>query len=157
MSYKIKELIIIVALVAFILFINNKTVYKDISTDAIISELQDVADLDNMKEFGNSQIKKDLGINANDYSGIEYYGHETVMESETLLIIRLSDESQGKTIIETIEKQRDSNMELFKSYAPDQYKLLEDSILEQKGKYIFYVVSDNASAIEKAFLKSITG
>ena len=47
-------------------------------------------------------------------------------------------------------------MELFKSYAADQYKLLSESILEQKGKYVLYVVSEDAGSIEKAFTKSIT-
>ena len=109
-----------------------------------------------MKKFGNTEFKKSFGVNANDYDGIAYYGHQSVMNSETILVIRLKSEDQGENIIDIINTLKETNMELFKSYAADQYKLLSESVLEQKGKYVLYVVSDDAGSIEKAFTKSIT-
>ena len=109
-----------------------------------------------MEKFGNTEFKKSFGVNANDYDGIAYYGHQSVMNSETILVIRLKSEDQGENIIDIINTLKETNMELFKSYAADQYKLLSESILEQKGKYVLYVVSEDAGSIEKAFTKSIT-
>ena len=157
MSLRIKELLMIVCLAAFIIFVNRRESYIDINASAILDRIVEVVDISNMEKFDNSDIKKNFGVNANDYGSVVYYGHESVMDCETLLIIELDDESQGQDIMDVIAKNRDADRELFKSYAPDQYKLLSDSILEQKGNYVLYVVSGNAKDIEKAFVDSITG
>ena len=157
MSIRFKELIVICFLLAFILFVNNRDSYSDVSIGTIEASVSETAGLSGMESLGKLQLKKDFGINENDYDGVIYYGHQSVMECEKTLVIKLTDESQGKDLINTIEKKRASDMELFKSYAPDQYKLLSDSVLIQKGNYLIYVVSDNARAVEKAFNDCITG
>lgn len=157
MSLRIKEFITIGFLIAFIIFVSTRDNYKNVSVNEIFNAVEGKAGIENMDCFDGSALKRDFGININDYDGVVYYGHETVMETETLLIIKLSDQSQGNDIIDTINSQRETNMELFKSYAPDQYELLNNSIVEQKGDYILYTVSDNAKAIEMAFSKCIKG
>ena len=59
-------------------------------------------------------------------------------------------------IINTITAKREELIKLFQSYAPDQYELLRNSILVQKDKYILYIVSDNAKAVESDFMECIT-
>ncbi len=157
MSLRVKEFLVIACLMAFVIFINRRDSYRDIDASDILEDIVENVDIGEMEQFNNSDIKKDFGVNANDYDSIVYYGHQSVMNSETLLIIRLADESQGQDIMDIIDAQKETNMELFKSYAPDQYRLLSESILEQKGSYVLYAVSENAPAIEKAFSDSITG
>ncbi len=141
----------------FIFFINNRDKYIDVNVEEIVACLSEEADLAEMERFGNSQFKKDFGLNANDYDGVIYYGHQSVMDCEKVLIIKLSDSSQGKDVEKTVKSRRTSDMELFKSYAPDQYRLLSDCVIEQKGNYFIYVVSDNAGSVEKALTDCITG
>lgn len=155
MSLRVKEFITIACFIAFIVFVSTRDNYGDVSVDSIFNELESEALSDGMVEFSGLDFKRDFGFNTNDYEGVVYYGHETIMETETLLIIKLADESQGATVIDTISGYNEDNMELFKSYAPEQYELLKNSVLEQKGNYILYTVSDNAQNVEKLFTKAI--
>ena len=47
-------------------------------------------------------------------------------------------------------------MNLFQSYAPDQYELLANSILDIKGNYVFYIVSENSEDVARLFVDCIT-
>ena len=156
MLLKIKEFFVLITLVAFIVFINMQTGYVDVSVDTVIEAVYDDAGLSDMSEYSATELKKDYGININDYNGVAYYGYESVMDCETLLVVCLKDKSQGDAIINTITAKREELIKLFQSYAPDQYELLRNSILVQKDKYILYIVSDNAKAVESDFMECIT-
>ncbi len=156
MLIKIKEFLLVGLFIVFIIFINRQAVFVEIDMDTITASLSEEAGLEEMQEFSASRIKADLGINVNDYKDVAYYGHESIMECETLLIICLNDGSQGDALIEKIENQRTRLMNLFQSYAPDQYELLANSILDIKGNYVFYIVSENAEDIAQLFVDCIT-
>ena len=156
MLIKIKEFLLVGLFIVFILFINKQAVFVEVDMETITDALSDEAGLDEMQKFSASRIKADLGINVNDYKDVVYYGHDTIMECETLLIICLSDGSQADGIIEKIEKQRSELMNLFQSYAPDQHELLSDSILDIKGNYVFYIVSENSEEIAQLLVDCIT-
>ncbi|MGN0371010.1 MAG: DUF4358 domain-containing protein [Butyrivibrio sp.] len=157
MSLRVKELLVTACLIAFIFAVSRQNNYIDTDVDTIFDSVSKEIETDSMEKFDFSRFKKDFGLNSNDYEGVIYYGHESVMNSETLLIIKVSDSSQGKEILNIISDQNESSKEMFKSYAPDQYELLSDSVLEQKGNYILYVVSENAKDAKKAFIDCITG
>lgn len=156
MLLKIKEFVVILLFAAFIALISMKTVYIDVPVDTIINAISDEAGLDEMTEYSATDIKAEFGININDYKGVAYYGHDSVMDCETLLVVCLNDKSQGDAIIATISEQRDELIKLFQSYAPDQYELLRGSVLVQKDKYILYVVDQDAKEVEAAFIDCIT-
>lgn len=157
MSFRIKEILVVSCLAAFIFFINTMENYTDVALERIIAEVGETAGLEEMTEFDGSQIRRNFGINANDYREFAYYGHESVMDSESFLIIKLYEAKQGDGVISAIKASRDKSMELFKSYAPEQYALLSGSIIEQKGNYVIYVVSDRAAQIERAVTDILTG
>lgn len=157
MPLHIKQILTVTCLAAFIFFVSAGGNYIDVDMDRIVSAVSETAKLEHMSELDGSYVRKDFGINVNDYPEYVYYGHESVMDSETLLVVKVMDSAQADEIISFVEKSRDRDMELFKSYAPDQYDMLSRSILEQKGNYVIYVVSDNAHAIEQAINGVLTG
>lgn len=156
MHIKIKEILVVVCLLVFILWMNQRSSYADVSVDEIMDPIREVMDLQGMQEYSPAQIREAFGISVNECEGVAYYGHLSIMECETLLVVCLQDESQGEAILDTITEQRDELTKLFQSYAPEQYELLRDSVLIQKDRYILYVVSGNAKAVEAAFTDCIT-
>ena len=156
MFLKIKEILVLIILVAFIVFINMQTVYVDVPVEDIVDTVYDDAGLSDMKEYTATKLKADYGLNVNDYKGVAYYGYESVMDCETLLVVCLNDKSQGDAIIANISANREELIKLFQSYAPDQYELLRNSVLVQKDKYILYIVSENAKEVEALFVDCIT-
>ncbi|MGN0374974.1 MAG: DUF4358 domain-containing protein [Butyrivibrio sp.] len=156
MLLKIKEFLSVGCLVAFIIFINRQTVYIDTDIDSIIEAVGEEAEIDNMQEYSSAQIRAEFDINVNECRGVAYFGHDSVMDCETLLVVCLEDSTQGEAIIRHITSKREELMKLFASYAPEQYELLEQSVLVQRDKYVLYAVSNNAQKIEEAFIRCIT-
>lgn len=156
MRFKIKEILVVICLVVFIVFLNLQTSYADVSVDTIMEAIRGVANLEDMEEYSPIEIKEKFGININEHRGVAYFGYTSVMDCDTLLVVCLQDEAQGKVIIDTINEERDELMKLFQSYAPEQYELLRSSVLIQKDRYLLYVVSPDAKAIETAFVDCIT-
>lgn len=157
MSLRIKQMLVIAGLVAFILFISNRDSYKNPPIDTVMESVEESDALGDMIKMSSTDIKKDYGFNINDYGEAFYYGYESIMDCDKVLIIRLNDESMGESIISMIDKKNDELKKLFQSYAPDQYTMLNNCVLTQKGNYVIYIVSDNAEKIEKTVIKCLKG
>lgn len=156
MLIKIKEFLLVGLFVVFIIFINKQSVFIEVDEETIISALSEKANLEDMQKFSVSRAKADLGINVHDYKEVIYYGHDTIMDCETILIVCLNDSAQCDELIDNIEKHRSNLMNLFQSYAPDQYELLSNGIIDIKGNYVFYIVAENADEIAQLFVECIT-
>ncbi len=157
MSFRIKQLIILAAILGFILFVSHGEYYIDTDISDIYEEISSDNSLGEMIPFDANDIKKNFGFNINDYGEAFYYGHMSIMDCECLLVIKLYNEDNASYVIEAIDDKRDQLKKLFQSYAPEQYEMLSKSILTNKGQYIIYTVSENPEAIEKSFIESITG
>lgn len=157
MSLKIKQLLVIVALLGFILFVTNRDHYEDVDIESVRNEAIKLEALEAMEEFGPSEIKKDYGININDYGKAFYYGHEAIMESDKVLFVKLKDGADSSGLISAIRNKNDELKKLFMSYAPDQYEILNNCVLEKKGQYVIYIVSEDALQIYKKIIECIKG
>ena len=157
MSFRIKQLIILAAILGFILFVSHGEYYVDTDLSVIYEEISSDNSLGEMIPFDANDIKKNFGFNINDYGEAFYYGHMSIMDCECLLVIKLYNEENASYVIEAIDDKREQLKKLFQSYAPEQYEMLSKSILTNKGQYIIYTVSENPEAIEKSFIESITG
>ena len=115
MSLRVKECLVVVCLMAFVIFISRQNSYSDVDATQIMDDIIQSTDMGDMEKFGNTEFKKSFGVNANDYDGVAYYGHQSVMNSEAILVIRLKSEDQGENIIDIINTRKETNMELFKS------------------------------------------
>lgn len=157
MSFRIKQLIILAAILGFILFVSHGEYYIDTDLSDIYEEISSDNSLGEMIPFDANDIKKNFGFNINDYGEAFYYGHMSIMDCECLLVIKLYNEDNASYVIDAIDDKREQLKKLFQSYAPEQYEMLSKSILTNKGQYIIYTVSENPEAIEKSFIESITG
>ena len=143
MSFRIKQLIILAAILGFILFVSHGEYYIDTDISDIYEEISSDNSLGEMIPFDANDIKKNFGFNINDYGEAFYYGHMSIMDCECLLVIKLYNEDNASYVIEAIDDKRDQLKKLFQSYAPEQYEMLSKSILTNKGQYIIYTVSEN--------------
>ena len=77
------------------------------------------------------------------------------MGARELLIVKLSDLSQQKSVSDAIQARKQTQMKSFEGYGIEQYDLLSNSIMEVQGNYILFVVHENAAAAAQAFLKAL--
>ena len=129
------------------------------SSNASIEEVESAVtatmDLSGMEKASNRMMKRLYGLNANDYEGAVLYISTFNMDVEELLIVKVKDISQTETVSAAAESRKETQLTNFDGYGVEQCQLLNDSILNVRGNYIFFVVSPNAKEAEKAFLGSL--
>lgn len=96
-----------------------------------------------MKEGSGKELRRFIGINANDIEEFVYYIPNSTMSVEELLIIKVKDSNQIDSIEEALENRVDSQIKKFELYSPDNCGLLENYEIKVKDNYIFYIVSKN--------------
>ena len=77
------------------------------------------------------------------------------MNVSEILIVKLNDRSDAPALKEAVENRVKEQQELYKNYAPDQYSLLTNSIVEVKGNVLFYCTGTNAGEAYEAFKKAL--
>ena len=152
---KFAKWIVAALVLVFAILMSISPKYKDLPTKKIALALSDETKLDSMVQFSNSRFKKDFSMNANEFVSVEYYGYEDIMDSETFLLVKGTDEAQLEALKASISERRSYLMEVFKSYAPENYDLLDRAVLEIRGDYLIFLVMDDSDRVFQSFLEEI--
>ena len=114
-----------------------------------------VMDISEMKRKSAVEAAKVFGFETEKEEGILYYTNENIMDCSELLIVKLKDEKDTPAFKKLIEEQVENQKNLFKNYAPEQYALLQKSVIEVSGNTLFYCTAKNADAVYTAFKKAL--
>ena len=140
-------LIISVALMIFIVGCSS----KDVSLTDIKDKLKDTVDFSTFsKEEDASYLKDTFDFDTDKIEAYEMYGPQTNLNTNAVLLLRLKDASDASEFKEKIDAYKANLVEIYKSYAPDQAKLVENSVYEEHGKTIVLVISDKSEEVKKA-------
>ena len=112
-------------------------------------------DVSEMKRKSAMDAAKVFGFETEKEEGILYYTNENIMDCSELLIIKLKDEKDAPAFKKLVEKRVEDQKNLFKNYAPEQYALLQKSVIEINGNTLFYCTAKNADAVYAAFKKAL--
>ena len=154
--YKTAELGLIAALVAFIVFITG---FYSGGTKKNIDELSAPVEAA-MGELAvtkktNADALKAFGFDLSRTDGIAYYAADNVMDVSEVLVVKLRDEKDASDFKEAIEDRVTNQKNLYKNYAPMQYSLLQNCIIESSGNTVFYCTATNANAIYDAYANAL--
>ena len=118
----------------------------------VAQAVTDVIDMENMQLADNQMVKRFYGLDPADYEGCVLYYPNTNMMAEEVLIVKLKDISQQQTVSDAIEARLQTQKNTFEGYGVEQYDLLTNhAVVELRGNYVLFVVSDHAEAARKAF------
>ena len=125
------------------------------SFDSVRSAVLQTLDLTDMQEADAQMVRRLYGFAPSEVDGCLLYYPSTNMGARELLIVKLSDLSQQKSVSDAIQARKQTQMKSFEGYGIEQYDLLSNSIVEVQGNYILFVVHENAAAAAQAFLKAL--
>lgn len=118
----------------------------------VAQAVTDVIDMENMQLADNQMVKRFYGLDPADYEGCILYYPNTNMMAEEVLIVKLKDISQQQTVSDAIETRLQTQKNTFEGYGVEQFDLLTNhAVVELRGNYVLFVVSDHAEAARKAF------
>lgn len=140
-------LILSVALMIFIVGCSS----KDVSLNDIKDKLKDTIDFSTFsKEEEDSYLKDTFDFDKEKIDSYEMYGPQTNLNTNAVLLLRLKNASDASEFKEKIDAYKENLIKIYKDYAPDQAKLVEDSVYEEHGKTIILVISEKSEDVKKA-------
>lgn len=124
---------------------------KDVSLNDIKDKLKDTIDFSTFsKEEEDSYLKDTFDFDKEKIDSYEMYGPQTNLNTNAVLLLRLKNASDANEFKEKIEAYKENLIKIYKDYAPDQAKLVEDSVYEEHGKTIILVISEKSEDVKKA-------
>ena len=124
---------------------------KDVSLNDIKDKLKDTIDFSTFsKEEEDSYLKDTFDFDKEKIDSYEMYGPQTNLNTNAVLLLRLKNASDASEFKEKIDAYKENLIKIYKDYAPDQAKLVEDSVYEEHGKTIVLVISEKSEEVKKA-------
>lgn len=150
--YPLLEILCVAALIAFITFlVLSRSGGTEKPVGDVASPVLATLEKGQMTEQSNADAAKAFGFDLSKAEGLVYYENEDIMDVSELLIVKLNDAEDAESFRTAVETYIANQKNLYKNYAPEQYALLEDSILDVSGNTLFYCTAKNADALYDAF------
>ncbi len=144
-----KKIILILSVALMIFMVGCSS--KDVSLNDIKDKLKDTIDFSTFsKEEEDSYLKDTFDFDKEKIDSYEMYGPQTNLNTNAVLLLRLKNASDASEFKEKIEAYKENLIKIYKDYAPDQAKLVEDSVYEEHGKTIVLVISEKSEDVKKA-------
>lgn len=153
--YLVLELLCVALLIAFIvtLFLTRSGgTDKDLGalSAPVIEQLPD-----GMEALSNAEAAKVYGLDLDLVESLAAFEDPDIMDVSEVLLVKLNDEKDAAVCRAAVEKHIAEQKNLYKSYAPEQYALLEDCVLETRGNLLFYATDETADTLYDAFRKAL--
>lgn len=150
MKYIVLGLIVIFIVVMMLFMSGSSRPFEEVK-DAVEGSL----DPEELTAQDSARLKRDLGLNAADYSGVVYYSAESNISASEVLLVKVRRDDQIQPVLDAVEQRRESRMNDFEDYLPEQAGLIADARQSVRGTYIFYAVSPKADDYLAAFGSSL--
>lgn len=150
--YEIGRWVAVIAGLVILLVLFGGNSVSGADPQEVAQAVTDVIDMENMQLADNQMVKRFYGLDPADYEGCVLYYPNTNMMAEEVLIVKLKDISQQQTVSDAIEARLQTQKNTFEGYGVEQFDLLTNhAVVELRGNYVLFVVSDHAEAARKAF------
>ncbi len=144
-----KKILIILSVALMICMVGCSS--KDVSLNDIKDKLKNTIDFSTFsKEEEISYLNDTFDFDTDKIDSYEMYGPQTNLNTNAVLLLRLKDAKDASEFKEKIDAYKENLVKIYKDYAPDQAKLVEDSVYEEHGKTIILVISEKSEDVKKA-------
>lgn len=154
-AFKAVEAICIVLLVVFIGYMAGNTGNSNKTPEEIEAAVTQSMDMNGLKKADNGAFRTRFGYDMGEFAGVVYYKSESIMDVREMLIIKLPEGNDGEAVSEKLRTYADEKAALYESYAPDEFFLLSNSVIEVKGNYLFFCVADEAAVAYESFCDAL--
>ena len=144
-----KKMILFISVALMIFMIDCSS--KDVSLTDIKDKLKDTVDFSTFsKEEESSFLKDTFDFDMDKIEEYEVYVPQTNLNTNTILLLNLKNASDASEFKEKIDAYKENLLSIYEDYAPDQAEFVKDSVYEEHGKTIVFVISDKSEEVKKA-------
>lgn len=154
--FTIIRILLVVALIgAIVFFIFLKKTESKVDFATVKTAVANSIHSDRMEESTGRFLKKYYGLNPEDYEGVLLFAPVSNMDAEEVLLIKCKNSEQSASLEDVITERQQTKEHTYEGYAPEQYALCQNYILDNQGNYIIFIVSPEAGKIDAAFKESL--
>lgn len=110
---------------------------------------------DSIVKMNTQALKRYYGLNSADYDGVILYMSKESISAEELLMVKAENDRQIQKIKEAVQERIDDRKNSFEAIAPEQVKVLDKARVLVRGKFVFFVVSEDAQVYIDLFTGSL--
>lgn len=152
---RLGEAVCVLLLVVFIAFISSQDKISEAPFDDVRNAVESACDLNELKSRSKLDVKKKFSFDTDSLEGFVYYSSDSVMDVRELFVIRATDSSVAKNVIEAIENYAEEKENLFDGYAPKESELIASRVLLNKRGYILFYIGQEKEKVVSAFSESL--
>lgn len=109
-------------------------------------------DLSEMEELSGSQkLQRLYDISSEDIEEYWIMTPSSNIKAREIVIIKAKDSDKVDDIVGKLEARIDRQANSFKDYIPEEYFLIQDSVLKSRDNFVLLVISEDPEAVEKIF------
>lgn len=154
-AVKFKELLCVVVLVVFVVFLSRGTALSDKTAQEIFDAVSSSVDLTELSKCDKAKFKKETGFETGAFEDVLFYASDNIMQVREIMIVKLKDREQSQALITALEKRAEEKANLFKGYAPEQSAMLDSFVLEERGGFVFFAVCEKPELTVSAFRRGL--
>ncbi len=158
-KYRILEIARLIPVLAVVIFWAVSCSGNRVSKTPFEEVKQAVAEASvspSMQDGDDAAVRRLYGLDPADYEGVYLRWPLSNMDAEELLLIKLSDVSQGAAVKQAVVSRVDAQKKSFDGYGVTQFDLLQNHcVIEVRGNYVLFVVGEDAEAVRQAFLSAL--
>ncbi len=116
----------------------------------IASALADESAFEELTALGNAQVLKYLGLSEAQVTDAAMSIDATRATAELVCVLTAADAEALKAVQEALKTYRDTTLEQYRDYRPEEVPKLESAVMKTHGLQTVLIVGKDAAAAEKA-------
>ena len=127
---------------------------KKPSVDEITQNIKKSVNLSDKRFGDNEKLKKLYDIDSIILDGFVLFLAPSNIKADEVAIFKVKNSSDVSKVKDKISARIDKKSQSFKEYLPDEYYLIQHSIVKTNGNYVLFVVSKDGDKISDKFGES---
>lgn len=131
----------------------NKSDKVVINLDDVYEKALEAADFQDQCIELDDDIINNLysSINLEDINKYKIVVSSTSVKAEELALFEAKDEKTAENILNAVNERLDDLKFGFEDYLPKEYQIVENAVIKNSGKYVFFAVGENYEKINQVF------
>ncbi len=121
------------------------------SVSEIMTSIKSEIEFPEMAEIDKASLNGYFEIKTEDIEDMAYIIAGGGATADEVLILKMKDSTNINDIKTKVEARKKMQTELFESYSPEEMPKLKSSIVEAKGNYVFFAITNDNTKAKKIF------
>ncbi|KOF57064.1 MULTISPECIES: DUF4358 domain-containing protein [Clostridium] len=146
----------LISVVVIIIFMTSGCIDQgSVTVKEFDEKIKNIGDISTLKKEDAKGLEDLYKINKVELTDFALYTSKSKDNPEEILVLKVKYLSSINELRYKIQKRLNERANDFKGSSPEKYKLIKNSLLQDRQNFIIFVISKDKSKVEKAFDKMV--